>query len=64
MAINLKDFNEVECELISTGYSSLEISEIWRNKKQLKNIFKRKEEISNLSLEELKKRIEENKKEK
>lgn len=58
---NLKDFNEVECELISSGYNSLEISNIWKNKKRLKEIFKRKQEASSLSLEELKKRIDKNK---
>jgi len=57
MKINLKDFDEVECELVQSGYNSLEISSIWKDKKLLKKIISGIEESRNLSMEELEKRL-------
>ena len=57
MKTNLKDFDEVECELVQSGYNSLEISSIWKDKKLLKKIISGIEEARNLSMEELKERL-------
>ena len=57
MAINIEDFNEVECELVQSGYNSLEISSIWKDKKLLKKTISDIEESRNLSTKELKKRL-------
>ena len=57
MKTNLKNFDDVECELVQSGYSSLEISSIWKDKKLLKKIISGIEESRNLSLEELEKRL-------
>ena len=57
MKTNLKDFDEVECELVQSGYNSLEISSIWKDKKLLKKIISDKEEAHSLSMEELEKRL-------
>jgi len=57
MAINIEDFNEVECELVQSGYNSLDISSIWKDKKLLKKIISDIEESRNLSIEELEKRL-------
>lgn len=56
MSINRNNYNEVECELMMSGYNSLEIAKIWRDKKLLNKIFdeeqKVKDELEGLSHEE------------
>ena len=60
--IDKNDFNDVECELISSGYNSLEISNIWKNKKLLNKIIDGIVEARNMTKEELLASIKKNKK--
>ena len=60
--IDKNDFNDVECELISSGYNSLEISNIWKNKKLLNKIIDGIVEARNMTQEELLASIKKNKK--